>query len=73
MTSNKADIVAMIEALKTFQVAHREISKLWDKGVDLNELESVEQYPFHVSFDDLDIADWVQESIDELIHRLAEL
>lgn len=56
----------MIDALILFKQSYNKITELWDMDVDLNELESVERYPFERSFDDICIPEWVNETVAEL-------
>ena len=62
----KNNIQKQIQALQLFKEAYINLLINWDSGVDLNELESIEQYPFNSSFDEMAIDVWCDKSIQEL-------
>jgi hypothetical protein len=64
--------LSMIQALRQFKDAYNELNKTWveghttDEGFDLNDTEAVRFYPFHKSFDELNVNEWCNEEIAEL-------
>lgn len=60
------NIQKQIQALQLFKEAYVNLLTNWSSGIDLNELESVEQYPFNNSFDEITIDTWCDKSIQEL-------
>lgn len=65
MKAEKID--QMIKALTKLKEAHSDIIDLWHMDdIDLNVTESINDYPFHLSFDELNISEWVLNTINEL-------
>lgn len=56
----------MIIALKQFSESYYHILILWDEA-HLNDLDSVSEYPFSVSFDELRIPEWVTAVLNDLM------
>lgn len=56
----------MVEALKNLKRAYYEVLEAWETEIDLNELESIEKYPFTKSFDELGLVEWIEATIEEL-------
>lgn len=62
--SSKAD---QINALKRFKEAYYGLSVMWNRNnSNLNDTDAVRHYPFHKSFDELDIPGWVDATVTEL-------
>lgn len=62
--SYKAD---QINALKRFKEAYYGLSVMWGhKDNNLNNTDAIKHYPFHKSFDELDVPGWVDVTINEL-------
>ena len=59
----------LVKALEQFRRAYIDLLDEWLENDILDELESVELYPFHISFDELDVCRWVEESLDEIKYR----
>jgi hypothetical protein len=56
-----------INALKRFKEAYYGLSCVWErKESNLNDTDAVRYYPFHKSFDELNIPGWVDATINEL-------
>ena len=55
----------MVNALNKLKEAYYEVLEAWEE-VDLNELESIEKYPFERSFDQLELVEWIEATIEEL-------
>ncbi|APH04932.1 hypothetical protein [Bacillus weihaiensis] len=55
-----------ILALKNFERAYLELVRIFDK--EINELKSINNYPFEKSFDEYDISKWINNSIQEIEH-----
>ena len=60
------NIQKQIQALQLFKEAYVNLLINWNSGVDLNELESIEQYPLNNSFDEIAIDIWCDKSVQEL-------
>ena len=60
----------MIKALEEFNKAHFNLQKEWDKEDVINELSAANYYPFHKSFDEIDVDAWVKGCIKELNQSL---
>lgn len=57
----------MIDALNRFCEAYHNLLDVWaGSDCDLNELKSIDKYPFDKSFDELDIDPWIDATIKEL-------
>lgn len=56
----------MIKQLEEFQRAYNELLEEWNKNDILNDLKSIELYPFNKSFEELNINEWIEKSIEEL-------
>lgn len=56
----------MVEALKNLKRAYYEVLEAWETEIDLNDTESIEKYPFTESFDELDLVEWIEATIEEL-------
>lgn len=55
----------MIKALKNLKRAYYEVLEAWEE-TDLNETKSIRKYPFERSFNELDLIEWIEETIKEL-------
>lgn len=55
----------MIKALKNLKRAYYEVLEAWEE-TDLNDTESIKKYPFEKSFNELDLVEWIEETIKEL-------
>lgn len=56
-----------INALKRFKEAYYYLQFHWDRGGrNLNDLDAISRYPFHRSFDELDVVGWVNDMIYEM-------
>lgn len=66
------DTSKMIEALTQFGEAYVNLRDEWSRTdtCDLNDTTAIKHYPFDVSFDELNVLDWVVETIEELQKRL---
>lgn len=56
----------LIKALEQFRKAYLDLLEEWSENYILDDLESIELYPFHKSFDELDVCRWVEETLDEI-------
>lgn len=60
-------------ALREFKESYDDISKLWSEDhvhdLDLNDILT-DEYPFELSFDEININDWVESSITNINHKL---
>lgn len=58
-------------ALWQFKHAHQQMVEAWHSAyyIDLNKLKANEKYPFATSFDELEVADWVDSVVDELFDK----
>ncbi len=56
----------MIKALENLKRAYYDVLEAWETEIDLNELESIEKYPFERSFDQLGLVEWIETTIEEL-------
>jgi hypothetical protein len=61
----------MIKALEDLRDSHNNLINEWHSfdGLDLNETESIKLYPFHMSFDDLNVTEWVEETLHEISRK----
>lgn len=67
-----------INALISFKRAYNHLMFCWDgkryrdddTGVNLNDTEALDLYPFHRSFDELNVNQWTERTIDELKKRV---
>ncbi len=55
----------MIKALKNLKRAYYEVLEAWEE-TDLNETKSISKYPFERSFNELNLVEWIEETIKEL-------
>lgn len=55
----------MVKALENLKRAYYEVLEAWE-DTDLNQLESIEKYPFERSFDQLGLVEWIEATIEEL-------
>lgn len=55
-------------ALWQFKHAHQQLVEEWQRAyyIDLGSLKANEKYPFTASFDEIDVAGWVEAIVDEL-------
>jgi len=53
-----------IEALNKFKESY--LNLLYEFDEEINDLDSIKLYPFEKSFDEYDVAIWVDESIKEI-------
>ena len=55
-------------ALWQLKHAHKQLLEAWQEAryIDLNQLKANDKYPFYHSFDELEVADWVDSVVDEL-------
>lgn len=59
-----------IRVLENFRNAYRQLMYSWDEyGRNLNDTDAIEEYPFHKSFDELEVCRWVNRTIRELKDR----
>lgn len=56
----------LINALQEFRNAYNGLLEQWLKNDVLNETESIKLYPFDKSFDELEINEWIDNTIAEL-------
>lgn len=56
----------LINALQEFKNAYNNLLDQWLKNDVLNETESIKLYPFNKSFDELEINEWIDNTITEL-------
>jgi hypothetical protein len=56
----------LINALQEFKNAYNNLLDQWLKNDVLNETESIKLYPFNNSFDELEINEWIDNTITEL-------
>lgn len=62
-----------INALIAFKRAYNQLLFHWDgkpyreaDGINLNDTKAIDLYPFHRSFDELDVVDWCMRTVEEL-------
>lgn len=63
------NVSEQIEALNGFKQAYIRLQFMWDgrgKGTNLNDTDAVRDYPFHKSFDELNVRNWVDRTVAEL-------
>lgn len=67
-TVEEAQRTELIEALREFSNAYNRLLTVWTDTTlfDLNRLVAIKFYPFHKSFDELDVNGWVDDTIMEL-------
>lgn len=72
MLSKKAEMIA---ALRKFMEAYRALNELWveDSALDLNATESINQYPFTLTFEAIKIPEWCQSTMDELVIEMPKI
>jgi hypothetical protein len=56
----------MINALNKLKESYYEVLEAWETETDLNELESIKEYPFEKPFDELGLIEWIEKTIEEL-------
>lgn len=56
----------LTEALQQYKEAYSSLLHAWSEEEVLNDLEAISLYPFESSFDELNIHEWVEESLPEL-------
>lgn len=59
----------LINALQEFKNAYNNLLDQWLKNDVLNETESIKLYPFNNSFDELEINEWIDRTITDLINE----
>ena len=61
----KKDIIIKLE---NFRMAYEELMSEWMENdeINLNETKSINLYPFHKSFDELGISEWIKSTVNEL-------
>lgn len=69
--TNSNDKLKMIEALTQFGEAYINLRDVWSQAhtCDLNNTTAIKHYPFDTDFDELNVVDWIVETIDELQKR----
>lgn len=61
-----------IRVLENFRNAYRQLLYSWNEyGSNLNETNAIKSYPFDKSFDELEVCEWVNRTINELKQREA--
>ena len=67
METRKQQIQRAQLALINFKLAYYGLLDAWQQeDIDLNDLNANSLYPFDVSFDELELADWLTAVYDEL-------
>ena len=55
----------MVKALNKLKESYYEVLEAWEE-TDLNETKSISKYPFESSFNELNLVEWIEETIKEL-------
>ena len=63
--------VNLIGSLRNFMDAYLRLCAEWSQSSEFYDLLS-EEYPFHVSFDELEIPDWVNNSVFKIMEHMIE-
>lgn len=63
--------VNLIGSLHNFMDAYLRLCAEWSQSSEFDDLLS-EEYPFHVSFDELEIPDWVNNSVFKIMENMIE-
>lgn len=63
---DKEHIQPTIRALQDFKDAYFKLLYIWYSNDILDHTESLGLYPFHRSFDELNVAEWVDATIEEI-------
>lgn len=64
--AEKDQVEPTIQSLLKFKEAYYELLKTWYENDILDQTESLKIYPFHISFDELNVAEWVDSTVEEI-------
>lgn len=64
--AEKDQVEPTIQSLLKFKEAYYELLETWYENDILDQTESLKIYPFHISFDELNVAEWVDSTVEEI-------
>lgn len=56
----------MVKALNKLKESYYDVLEAWETETNLNELESIKEYPFEESFESIGLVEWIDKIIEEL-------
>ena len=56
----------MVKALNKLKESYYDVLEAWETETNLNELESIKEYPFEESFESIGLVEWIDKTIEEL-------
>ena len=56
----------MVKALNKLKESYYDVLEAWETETNLNELESIKEYPFAESFESIGLVEWIDKTIEEL-------
>ena len=56
----------MVKALIKLKESYYDVLEAWETETNLNELESIKEYPFEESFESIGLVEWIDKTIEEL-------
>lgn len=66
LKQQKDQIEPIIKALEEFKDAYHTLLLTWYSSDILNHTESLDKYPFAKSFDELEVIEWVEATVEEI-------